>query len=168
MHEHARAYAIAAHGDQKYGTRPYAFHLDAVARLAAPYGEQAITVAYLHDVVEDTATPLAEVEREFGPFIAACVDLLTDGPGASRKERKTRTYARLATVSGDATLALLVKVADRLANVRACIEDRKLELWRVYQGEHVVFRAAAYRAGQCDMLWTKLDALVSDGAFDAA
>jgi hypothetical protein len=37
----ARTFALAAQGAQRYGERPYAFHLDTVADLTAPYGEDA-------------------------------------------------------------------------------------------------------------------------------
>jgi (p)ppGpp synthase/HD superfamily hydrolase len=119
MLEQARAFALAAHGDQMYGARPYSFHLDAVVRLLSPYGIEAQVIGYLHDVVEDTEVSEGEIRQHFGRLIAECVGLLTDAPGANRAERKARTYARLATVDGPAELALVVKVADRLANVRA-------------------------------------------------
>ena len=165
MQQEARSFAIKAHGDQKYGERPYSYHLDAVAALAAPYGSEAETVAYLHDTAEDTATTLEEIEQHFGPRIAACVALLTDEPGTNRKERKAKTYAKLAKVHGPNELALVVKVADRLANVRACVQDRKRGLWELYQSEHQVFRQSAYRAGLCEALWTELDSLLSEGGF---
>jgi (p)ppGpp synthase/HD superfamily hydrolase len=162
----ARAFAVQAHAEQKYGEHPYSYHLDAVALLATPYGAEAIAVAYLHDTVEDTDTLLTEVETRFGAKVASCVALLTDEPGANRKERKARTYAKLAQVHGPNELALIVKVADRLANVRACLQDRKEGLWRVYQSEHPAFRGAAYRNGLCEPLWVELDRLVAEGAFD--
>lgn len=165
-HHRARSFAIAAHGDQKYGDRPYTHHLDAVAELAVPYGEEAVVVAYLHDTVEDTPITLQDIEAAFGPKVAACVSLLTDQPGANRKERKAKTYAKLATVRGETELALIVKVADRLANVRACVADRKRGLWEVYQSEHPAFRDAAYREGLCEPLWSELDGLLSENGFD--
>jgi guanosine-3',5'-bis(diphosphate) 3'-pyrophosphohydrolase len=76
--EQARAFVVNAHGEQKYGDRPYAYHLDAVAVIATPFGEEAVVVAYLHDTVEDTATTLEEVEAKFGAKVAVCVALLTD------------------------------------------------------------------------------------------
>lgn len=161
--ELARAFAVAAHGDQKYGDHPYAYHLDAVAGIAEPYGEDAVTVAYLHDIVEDTPVAVADVESRFGPHVAACVALLTDEPGDNRKERKARTYAKLAQISGLRELALIVKAADRLANVGACVQDRNQRLYRVYQGEQPVFRQAAYRPGLCDALWQELDDLLARG-----
>jgi (p)ppGpp synthase/HD superfamily hydrolase len=161
MRHNAREFAVQAHADQMYGEHPYVFHLEQVAAIATPYGEEAVVVAYLHDTVEDTEVSLDEIERRFGALIAACVALLTDEPGDNRKERKAKTYAKLASVSGPQELALLVKAADRLANVRACIGDGKHSLWQVYQGEHTSFRSAAYRPGLCDPLWVELDALLS-------
>jgi guanosine-3',5'-bis(diphosphate) 3'-pyrophosphohydrolase len=167
MHQEARSFAVAAHGEQKYGDHPYSHHLDSVATLVAPYGTEAMAVAYLHDTVEDTNVTLVEIERRFGSKVATCVALLTDEPGLNRKERKAKTYAKLAAVSGPSELALLVKAADRLANVRACVQDRKRSLWEVYRGEHTAFKEAAFRSGACDPLWAELNALLSEGAFDA-
>jgi len=157
----ARAFAVQAHAGQQYGDRPYSVHLDAVAELVKPFGEQAEIVAFLHDVVEDTPIPLEAVKTKFGLFIAECVGLLTDAPGATRKERKTITYARLAQVSGPAELALIVKTADRLANVTACITDGKQSLWDMYKEEHTAFRIAAFREGLCNALWLRLDSALS-------
>jgi guanosine-3',5'-bis(diphosphate) 3'-pyrophosphohydrolase len=166
--EQVRSFAIKAHGEQKYGDRPYSYHLDAVAAIATPFGEEAVVIAYLHDTVEDTAVTLQEVETKFGVKVAACVALLTDEPGANRKERKQKTYAKLALVQGPNELALIVKAADRLANVRACLGDHKRSMWELYRSEHPVFRIAAYRAGLCDALWSELDLALSEGAFSDA
>lgn len=114
MKEKAREFAVERHGEQKYGDLPYFVHLDEVAEIASKYGDKAITVAYLHDVVEDTETELEEIENEFDSFTSKCVAVLTDEPGANRKERKAKTYDKMAKVGGELELALLVKVADRL------------------------------------------------------
>lgn len=164
MKQQARAFAVAAHGAQRYGDHPYSHHLDAVAALVEPYGDEAGAVAYLHDTVEDTAATLAEIEQRFGPHVAACVALLTDEPGASRKERKAKTSAKLATAQASLELAMLVKVADRLANVRACVADRKLDLLHIYRSEQAAFRTAAYRPHLCEPLWAELDALLPKDA----
>lgn len=157
----ARAFAVTAHGEQRYGDHPYSVHLDAVAKLAESYGATAQVIAYLHDAVEDTQASLDDVRARFGELVAECVDLLTDAAGANRKERKAKTYARLATVAGAAELALIVKAADRLANVRACVAEQNAGLWQMYRGEHETFRNAAYRAGQCEPLWSELDGLLA-------
>lgn len=156
MKDLARAFALERHGEQRYGDQPYHVHLDAVARLAAPYGEQAEVIAYLHDVVEDTDTPLSEIEARFGDFVAACVAILTDEAGADRPTRKARTYAKMAAVSGPETLALVVKAADRLANVQACIAGEQQALFEKYRQEQAAFYQAAYRPGLCDTLWAAL------------
>ena len=158
----AREFALAAHGDQKYGSYPYEVHLDAVAELARPYGEQAEMIAYLHDVVEDTEVDVGTIAESFGEFIAECVAILTDAPGSDRKERKQKTYARMAGVSGDLELALVVKAADRVANMRACVADGRSSLLAVYKGEHVTFRAAAFRQNLCGDLWFEMDQISQD------
>jgi guanosine-3',5'-bis(diphosphate) 3'-pyrophosphohydrolase len=157
----ARSFAIEMHGGQLYGDRPYSFHLDQVAEIASSYGHQAETLAFLHDTVEDTSATLDEVRERFGSFIADCVALLTDQPGENRKERKAKTYAKLAEVNDERQLALIVKAADRLANVRACVADGNERLLSVYRGEHEVFKLAAFRAGLCDELWGELGSLLS-------
>lgn len=163
MLDEARTFALAAHGSQQYGNRPYACHLEAVVELLAPYGTQAQIIGYLHDVVEDTPIEEREIRDRFGPLVADCVDLLTDAPGTSRAERKARTYQRLESVSGATELALVVKTADRLANVRACVADDSRRLWEVYRHEHAAFRRAAYRRGLCEPLWRELDGLLNGG-----
>lgn len=148
----ARAFAIEVHGNQLYGGRPYSFHLDQVADIASHYGPEAEILAYLHDTVEDTSATLDEVRDRFGSFIADCVALLTDQPGANRKERKAKTYAKLAEVHDERQLALIVKAADRLANVRACVASGNERLLGVYRQEHGAFKQVAYRPGLCDVL----------------
>lgn len=158
----ARAFAIEAHGAQRYGDHPYALHLDAVAGLLEPWGHEAQVVGYLHDVVEDTAVTLDRVRQEFGDHMAACVALVTDEPGENRKERKARTNAKLSKVEGDLRLALVVKPADRLANLRASVQDRESKL-EMYRREHPAFREAAFRPGLCDELWAEMDEILSGG-----
>jgi len=90
----ARDFAINAHKDQKYGAMPYLVHLDAVASIVKLFGERAQVIALLHDVVEDTASSVADIKALFGDFIAKCVHILTDEPGESREIRKSATYQK--------------------------------------------------------------------------
>lgn len=163
MLEQARQLAFAAHAEQRYGVHPYTDHLEDVAALLEPYGEQAQTLGYLHDIVEDTDVDLATIRAQFGPFIADCVALLTDEDGPSRAERKARTHAKMAQARGEVTLSLIVKAADRLANVDACIADGRKDKLERYIAEHPAFRAAAYRPGLCDDLWAQLDRAIASG-----
>ena len=161
---HARAWAIGEHGTQTYGkgenARPYAYHLGAVAEIAAPYGETAQVVAWLHDVIEDTETSEADVRAEFGDRIARLVKFLTDEPGEDRPARKVKTNTKLAAVTGDDTLALVVKAADRLANLRESSKPGSEKQLAKYRGEHPEFRKAVYRAGLCEPVWAEIDAAV--------
>ena len=157
----ARASAVAAHGEQRYAGQPYVVHLDAVAALLAPYGATAQTIGYLHDVVEDTPVPLQRIRDEFGEQVAECVGLVTDVPGENRKERKARTNAKLAKVTGDAQLALIVKAADRLANLRTSARDQRDSKLDMYRREHPAFREAAFRPGLCDELWSEIERILS-------
>jgi len=161
----ARTFAIDRHGGQCYGDRPYVWHLDAVVALLEPHGEPAITIGYLHDVVEDTAATVADIEQAFGPLVAAAVQVLTDADGPDRRTRKARTYERMAAVDGELTVALLVKAADRLANIQACVADGRRDKLAMYAAEHAAFRTAVHRPGLCDGLWAAMDAsLATTGA----
>jgi guanosine-3',5'-bis(diphosphate) 3'-pyrophosphohydrolase len=156
----ARAFAVLAHGEQRYGDQPYSVHLDAVAGTLAPFGEEAQIVGYLHDVIEDTAVSVEQLRAEFGERVANLVSLVTDEPGANRRERKARSNAKLAMVTSDDSLALIVKAADRLANLRASASggvDSKLGM---YRREHPEFRRAVYRSDLCDDLWREIDAII--------
>lgn len=155
--EKARAFAVAAHGEQRYGSHPYHVHLDAVADLVREYGEEAQVLAYLHDVLEDTPVQIDEIAEAFGRRIADCVLIVTDEPGSSREERKQKSYERMAQASGDLELALIVKAADRLANMRACVADGNDELLAVYEAEHATFREAAHRDGLCPSFWGEME-----------
>lgn len=156
----ARNFAIEHHGEQRYGDQPYAYHLDAVAALLEPYSDVAQVIGYLHDVVEDTAVTLEQVAELFGQLVAGAVGILTDQSGDDRKQRKQKTYALMAEVTGELEIALLVKTADRLANVQACVDHDRPDKLRMYQQEHPTFRQAVYRQGLCDELWERLDGLV--------
>lgn len=101
----ARGFAVGAHEHighrRKYHGQPYATHLEGVAALvtSATDDPETIAAAWLHDVVEDTPATLEDVERAFGPAVAALVEALTDvsrprdGNRAARKEIDRRHLA---------------------------------------------------------------------------
>jgi hypothetical protein len=167
MLDEARAFALTAHGSQMYGDRPYAFHLEAVVSLLSGYGTDAQIVGYLHDVIEDTGSPRTRFWRALDDWLPSASACSPTPPAASRAERKAGTYARLATVAGPAELALVVKAADRLANVRSCVSITRLwPVGRCTASEHPSFRRAAYREGLCEPLWRELDALLNAAEVD--
>jgi guanosine-3',5'-bis(diphosphate) 3'-pyrophosphohydrolase len=156
--ETARQFALTAHVDQTYGQHPYAYHLDAVVQWLVPFGDDAQIAGYLHDTVEDTETTLSDITANFGAHIAECVALVTDETGSNRKERKLKTNAKLAATAN--SLALIVKAADRLANLCESSLDPSTGKLEMYCREHDAFRAAAFRAGLCDDLWARMDHLL--------
>lgn len=159
--EHARQFALSAHGEQQYGEQPYSYHLDCVAELLYPYGEEAQVIGYLHDCLEDTAATYKQLEAEFGPLIAAAVWQVTDPPHGNRGQRKEQSHRILALTPPELHLALIVKAADRLANLRCCHLTANARKLKQYRTEHPAFRKAAYRPGLCDPLWEEIDSLVS-------
>lgn len=161
MKDSARNFALEKHGKQKYGEQPYSVHLDAVASIASEYGESAEVVAYLHDVVEDTDATIEDIKNEFGTLVANCVKILTDEPGANRKERKEKTYKKMSAVSGETELALIVKAADRLANFKACVAGNNAKLLAMYKDEHAIFKESVYRNGLCESIWEQIEVLVN-------
>lgn len=154
---------MAAHGEQRYEEHPYAFHLDEVAVLVRTYGDVAQAVAYLQDVIEHTDATPAQLREAFGEQIARCVELLTEQPGLSRKERNLRSFARLAEVVADSddAVALIAKTADRLANVQRCFLNEDRGGLRKLRRDQRDFRAAVFRPGIADALWEELTDLIS-------
>lgn len=148
----ARWYAIAKHGDQKYGQHPYWHHLDgAVVELyhhvldlpvLRYYDHDTIVCAtYLHDVLEDTKTTVEEMDKLFDERITSLVRAVTDGPGKNRKEKKAHVYQAIQNI-GPAALA--VKLADRLTNAKAAglSKDPNSSMLLMYRKEQQGFEAA--------------------------
>ncbi|MBU2710502.1 HD domain-containing protein [Zooshikella harenae] len=160
MIDKARRFALEKHGSQTYGDKPYSYHLDKVVELLAPYGEIAQTIGYLHDVVEDTDVTLDELAREFNQFIADAVGVLTDQAGANRREKKLKTYTLMENVTGELQVALVVKAADRLANLQTCIKYNRYDKLKMYLEEHEHFKTAAFRPGLSDDLWQQINELL--------
>jgi (p)ppGpp synthase/HD superfamily hydrolase len=159
--EKAKVFALEAHGDQSYGILPYSVHLESVASILKNYGENVQIVGYLHDVLEDTEKAYEDIEAVFGEFIAKCVSITTDEPGENRKERKRKTYDKLKKVSGELELALIVKAADRLANLQACVKSNNIKLLKMYQKEHSDFYSATYRKNLCEDIWVKISETIN-------
>ncbi|WP_394209703.1 phosphohydrolase [Enterovibrio calviensis] len=161
----ARTFARARHEGQRYGEFPYSVHLDDVERLAQPFGINAMIIAQLHDILEDTTTSVDELVVEFGGMIGLSVSYVTDPMGGDRKSKKHQLHQRLIQLdesSEAARLALIVKSCDRLANVKACRLFHH-EKYKMYQSEHAEFRKATYRHGLCEMIWWELDMLIEVG-----
>jgi (p)ppGpp synthase/HD superfamily hydrolase len=169
----ASDFARAAHGDQKYGGKPYMTHLVAVGTelslIAAHWVAQDIfpgppelinvmgAAAYLHDVLEDTAVTLADLRAEFGDAVADLVWAVTDEPGANRAERKARTLPKIRAAG---PVAVALKLSDRNANVAESVVTGNYKMLQMYRDENPIFKAALYRAADhLDKAWERLDFL---------
>lgn len=114
--EAVRAFAITAHGDQRYGDRPYEEHLSAVVEVLEKFGfaDDYVAAGWLHDVVEDTATTEAHIEAAFGERVAKLVSAVSGG--GDRATHVASIYEKIAAYPD----AAVVKLADRIANIEAC------------------------------------------------
>lgn len=123
----ASAFALKAHIDCKYGDLPYKYHLQMVVETLVYYCPAAtdtmIAAAWLHDTVEDTSVTLFDIREEFGGNVARMVDFCTDPTAESREERKSLANQKLIKASWPAKA---VKLADRVANMKASIENPKM------------------------------------------
>jgi len=118
-------FAERAHaGQQRRSGEDFIHHPFGVAKICAELhlDEQAIAAALLHDVVEDTDADLAQVEAEFGPDIARLVDgvtKLTRVQFQSREQAEAENYRKLIVAMARDVRVILIKLADRLHNLRA-------------------------------------------------
>lgn len=156
------AFAIQKHAGQKYGTEDYIVHLRAVSQVIRRFGyefsptelELLLEGAYLHDTLEDTATTREELMELFGTYVSDLVYAVSDEQGKTRKERKAKTYPKIASNS----LAIALKLADRIANVESCIAT-KSSLLDMYKREHDEFKKHL-QTGSFQSMWAHLDGLI--------
>lgn len=121
-----KAYILSktAHGNQKrHSGDPYFLHPLEVAEILIDLklDQQSIITALLHDVVEDTDVTLEEIEKDFGEEIARLVDGVTKLgkiESSSSDERALDNLRKLAFAMSEDIRVLLVKLADRLHNMR--------------------------------------------------
>ena len=116
--------ALKAHENQKRGNgEPYITHPLAVANILAGYrlDSASIITALLHDVVEDTSVTLAMVQKTFGPEVAGLVDgvtKLTRLELQSDRTKQAENFRKLVLAMSKDIRVLIVKLADRLHNMR--------------------------------------------------
>ena len=137
----ALGFAIVAHKDQMYGDRPYIDHLIQTKNILLRFGypetlcEDLHIAALLHDVLEDTDKNYLDIKKEFGLDVAEIVYAVTDEIGRTRKDRKLKTYPKIACNLN----AIIIKLADRIANVENCIRFKNYELLDMYRKEQLEF-----------------------------
>ncbi|MCW5772987.1 MAG: bifunctional (p)ppGpp synthetase/guanosine-3',5'-bis(diphosphate) 3'-pyrophosphohydrolase, partial [Rhodospirillaceae bacterium] len=120
----AYVYSVKVHGSQQRASGdPYFAHPIEVAGILTRYrlDTASIVTALLHDTVEDTATTIEEVEKGFGPEVAKLVDGVTKLSRIelqSREESQAENFRKFLLAMSADLRVLLVKLADRLHNMR--------------------------------------------------
>jgi GTP diphosphokinase / guanosine-3',5'-bis(diphosphate) 3'-diphosphatase len=121
-----RAYefgATAHSGQTRMSGDPFISHPLAVAQILADMhmDSQAIAAAILHDVIEDTETPISELDDQFGNEIATLVDgvsKLEQMHFTSRAEAQAESFRKMMLAMIGDIRVILVKLADRLHNMK--------------------------------------------------
>ena len=120
----AYVYAMKAHGAQTRASGdPYFSHPLEVAAILTDLklDDATIVAALLHDTIEDTEATRAEIDQIFGPEIGALVEGLTKLKRlelVSREAKQAENLRKLLLAIADDVRVLLVKLADRLHNMR--------------------------------------------------
>src|SRR5437660_4835996 len=134
-----RAYVFSAfehRGQVRRSGEPYLIHPLAVADFLADMKLDAVAIAagLVHDVVEDTLTTIERIEVLFGPDVAHVVEGVTKIsaiPFSSSEERQAENFRKMLLAMVDDIRVLLVKLADRLHNMRTLNhlpEDRRVKI----------------------------------------
>ncbi len=121
-----RAYFFAeqAHfGQVRRSGEDYVTHPLAVAGILADMhmDHQSLIAAMLHDVIEDTGIPKAAIGKQFGPAVAELVDgvsKLTQMEFETLEEKQAENFQKMALAMARDIRVILVKLADRLHNMR--------------------------------------------------
>ena len=130
-------FSAAEHaGQTRRSGEPYVSHPLEVASLVADMrlDDVAIAAGLLHDVVEDTLTSIERVQELFGPEVAHVVEGVTKIstiPFSSSEERQAENFRKMLLAMVDDVRVILVKLADRLHNMRTLDhlpEDRRLTI----------------------------------------
>ncbi|MCZ7526129.1 MAG: bifunctional (p)ppGpp synthetase/guanosine-3',5'-bis(diphosphate) 3'-pyrophosphohydrolase [Acidimicrobiia bacterium] len=156
-----RAFDVArrAHADQvRRSGEPYIAHPLGVAMILAELGLDDVTLAgaLLHDAVEDTTLTLEDLDHEFGPEVAAIVDGVTKLDRLqfdTREEQQAATLRKMLVAMAKDIRVLLIKLADRLHNMRTIASLPEGKQDRIAQETLDIYAPLAHRLGIQDLKW---------------
>jgi len=157
--EHAFAYAAHAHeNQQRRSGEPFIEHPFAVARILAELhlDEETLAAALLHDVVEDTGVEGEQLKSEFGEEIAKLVDgvtKLTRIQFQSREHAEAENYRKMIVAMAQDPRVILIKLADRLHNMRTIEYLGKQKQIQKAKEALEVYAPIAHRLGIHAMKW---------------
>jgi guanosine-3',5'-bis(diphosphate) 3'-pyrophosphohydrolase len=153
----AYVYAMQKHGQQKRASGdPYISHpLEVAAILTDMHlDESTIAVALLHDTIEDTTATRAEIDELFGEDIGRLVEGLTKLKRldlVSKKAKQAENLRKLLLAISDDVRVLLVKLADRLHNMRTLEHMSQEKRARISEETMDIYAPLAGRMGMQDM-----------------
>lgn len=153
----AYVYAMQKHGQQKRASGdPYISHpLEVAAILTDMHLDKStIAVALLHDTIEDTTATRAEIDELFGEDIGRLVEGLTKIKKldlVTKKAKQAENLRKLLLAISDDVRVLLVKLADRLHNMRTLDHMSADKRARISEETMEIYAPLAGRMGMQDM-----------------
>src|SRR4051812_43192986 len=153
----AYVYAMKAHGEQKRASGdPYFSHPLEVAAILTDLklDDSTIAAALLHDTIEDTSTTRAEIDQMFGHDIGALVDGLTKLKKlelVTKEAKQAENLRKLLLAIADDVRVLLVKLADRLHNMRTLSHMPPVSRRRIAEETLDIYAPLAGRMGMHEM-----------------
>ena len=154
-----RAYRTAEHyhaGQMRKSGDPYITHPLAVATILAELGmtEPVIVAALLHDTVEDTEYTLEQCRSEFSDEVARMVDGVTKLDKLTYGETaKAETIRKMIMATSEEVRVLIIKLADRLHNMRTIGSLRPDKQIRIATETLNIFAPLAHRLGMNTIKW---------------
>jgi len=152
-------FAAAAHeGQQRRSGEPFITHPVGVARICVELrlDEETVAAALLHDVVEDTDVDLDTLREEFGAEIAALVDgvtKLTRVQFQTREQAEAENYRKMVVAMAEDVRVILIKLADRLHNLRTIEYLGKQKQIQKSKEALEVYAPLAHRLGIHALKW---------------
>src|ERR1700752_4708553 len=150
--------AAAPEGQQRRSGEPFITHPVGVASICAGLrlDEQTIAAALLHDVVEDTGVELDALREEFGDEIATLVDgvtKLTRVQFQTREQAEAENYRKMVVAMAEDVRVILIKLADRLHNMRTIEYLGKQKQIQKAKETLEVYAPLAHRLGINKIKW---------------
>ena len=157
--ERAYTAALQAHAEQvRRSGEPYISHPLGVALILADLGLDDVTIAaaLLHDAVEDTPLTKEGVEEQFGAEVGAIVDGVTKLDRLqfeSREAQHAATMRKMIVAIAKDIRVLLIKLADRLHNMRTIASLPETKQLRIAHETMDIYAPLAHRLGIGDVKW---------------